>query len=100
MTKTFNLEPLGTNLVVKRATVELTSDSGIIMPESVTDQKLSEGVVMAVGKGALDSNGARVPMDVAVGDEILWGDFSGNDIVRGDESFCILNEKDILVILR
>jgi len=96
----FNLEPIGTNLVVRRATVELTSDSGIIMPDSVTSQKLNEGVVMAVGKGSRDSNGNRVPCDVEVGDEILWGDYTGNDIVRGEETFCILGEADILVILR
>ena len=99
-TETFNLEPIGTNLVVRRATVELTSDFGIIMPESVTAQKLNEGIVMAAGKGSRDSNGQRVPLDVKVGDEILWGDFTGNDIVRGNETYCILDEKNILVILR
>mgnify|MGYP003650674705 FL=1 len=98
--KDFNLEPIGTNLVVKRATVELKSESGIIMPESVTEQKLNEGVVMAVGKGNRDSNGNYMPLHVVPGDEILWGDFQGNDIVRGNEAFCILDENDVLVILR
>ena len=96
----FDLEPLGTNLVVRRASMELTSEAGIIMPDSVAAKKLNEGVVMAVGKGGRDSYGERIPMDVEVGDEILWGDYTGNDIVRGDDTYCILGESDILVILR
>ena len=98
--KDFNLEPIGTNLVVKRATVELKSESGIIMPDSVTAQKLNEGVVMAAGRGNRDANGNYMPLHVVPGDEVLWGDFQGNDIVRGDDSYCILDENDILVILR
>tara|TARA_R110000824_G_scaffold103208_7_gene245276 strand:+ start:1704 stop:2003 length:300 start_codon:yes stop_codon:yes gene_type:complete len=98
--KDFNLEPIGTNLVVKRATVELKSESGIIMPDSVTAQKLNEGIVMAVGRGNRDASGNYMPLHVVPGDEILWGDFAGNDIVRGADAYCILDENDVLVILR
>ena len=98
--KDFNLEPIGTNLVVKRATVELKSESGIIMPDSVTEQKLNEGIVMAVGRGNRDASGNYMPLHVVPGDEILWGDFTGNDIVRGADAYCILDENDVLVILR
>ena len=97
---TFNLEPIGRNLVVQRDTVELTSESGIIMPDSVTSQKLNEGIVMAVGKGDFDIHGNRLPLDVEIGDLVLWGDYTGNDISTGDESYCILSEKDILVIVK
>ena len=98
--KTFNLVPIGRNLVVRRASVDMTSEAGIIMPESFTEQKLNEGEVMAIGKGDYDIHGQRLPLDVEVGDLILWGDYTGNDISSGDESYCILSEKDILVIVR
>tara|TARA_R100000458_G_scaffold11747_2_gene9531 strand:+ start:1969 stop:2304 length:336 start_codon:yes stop_codon:yes gene_type:complete len=96
----FEMEPIGTSIVVQRDKVELKSDSGIIMPDSVTAKKLNEGTVMAVGKGERSSSGHRLSLDVSVGDHVLWSEFTGNDIVRGDETYCILKETDILVILR
>jgi len=96
----FEMEPIGTSLVVQRDTVELKSEAGIIMPDAVTAKKLNEGTVMAVGKGDRDASGKHMSLDVSVGDHVLWSEFTGNDIVRGDECYCILKETDILVILR
>lgn len=97
---TFILEPLGTNLVIKRSVNDTVSEHGILMPESVTSEKLSEGTVMAVGRGSRDSYGERIPLDVEIGDYVMWGAFTGSDVIRGDDEFCILNESDILAILR
>tara|TARA_R110000823_G_scaffold291289_3_gene409665 strand:+ start:457 stop:789 length:333 start_codon:yes stop_codon:yes gene_type:complete len=96
----FGMEPIGTSLVVQRDTVELTSNAGIIMPDAVTSKKLNEGTVMAIGKGDRNASGDHMPLDVSVGDHVLWSEFTGNDIVRGDEFYCILKETDILVILK
>ena len=96
----FDMEPIGTSIVVQRAKVEKKSDSGIIMPASVTSKKLNEGTVMAVGKGNRNAAGERTPLDVGVGDNVLWSEFTGNDITRGDDNYCIMKETDVLVILR
>ena len=96
----FEMEPIGTSLVVQRDLVEMTSDTGIIMPDAVTSKKLNEGTVMATGKGDRNASGDLMPLTVSVGDHGLWSEFTGNDIVRGDDHYCILKETDILVILR
>ena len=98
-TEIFPLEPLNTKLVVKRATVDHISEFGILMPDSVTSKELNEGEVLAVGKGKKLDDGTRVPMDVSLGDLVVFGDYSGSDITRGEDKFCILDEVDILAIL-
>ena len=98
-TENFPLEPLNSKLVVKRATVSHTSDFGILIPDSVTSKELNEGEVLAVGRGRKLDDGTRVIMDVEVGDMVIFGDYSGSNITRGEDKYCILDEVDILAIL-
>lgn len=91
------MKVLGARLVVK----EMKKDSvkgGIVIPGR-EQESTNTGTVVAVGNGALLDNGSRVPMDVNVGDVVVYTHFSGTPIQVEKETFLILNERDILVVL-
>jgi len=87
--------PLADRLVVKNVQAEETLASGLVIPDTAKE-KPQQGEVIAVGPGRLDDNGKRVPMDVAVGDRVLYAKYSGNDIKLDQTEYLVLSEKDIL----
>lgn len=92
------LRPLHDRVVVKRMEEERTSAGGIVIPDSATE-KPSEGKVLAVGKGKVTEAGDVLPMDVKVGDKVLFGKYSGTEIkINGDEVL-IMREDDILGVI-
>jgi chaperonin GroES len=90
--------PLGDRVVIRRVEEEAKTKGGIIIPDTAKE-KPQEGEVIAVGPGARDEDGKRVPMDVKVGDRILFGKWSGSEVKLDDEDLLIMKESDILGVL-
>jgi chaperonin GroES len=89
------LRPLGDRVVVQPSSQEETTRSGIVIPDTAKE-KPQRGTVVAVGEGRRDDDGDRIPMDVQVGDEVLFAKYSGTEFKLEDEEYLILSEKDIL----
>ena len=92
------IRPLYDRIVVKRIEEQDTTQSGIIIPDSA-QEKPQEAEVMAVGHGKRLEDGKLVPLDVKVGDRILFGKYSGNEIRVDGEEYLIMREDDVLGIL-
>lgn len=93
-----NFKPLGSRVLIKRADTLEKTDGGLIIPES-SKEKPSEGEVLAVGQGKYTDSGNYIPMNVSVGDKILFGKWSGTDISVDGEDALIIEESDILGII-
>ncbi|HPB33055.1 MAG TPA: co-chaperone GroES [Candidatus Sumerlaeota bacterium] len=94
-----SIRPLGDRVLVKRTEEEeQKSPGGIIIPDTAKE-KPQRGKVAAAGKGAVNEKGERTPMEVKVGDEVLFGKYSGNDVKIDGEEFLILKESEILGII-
>jgi chaperonin GroES len=92
------VRPLHDRLVVRRIEEKSTAKGGIIIPDTAKE-KPQEGEVLAVGNGRLLENGTKVPLDVRVGDRILFGKYSGTDIKLEGEDVLILREEEVLAVL-
>lgn len=92
------IRPLGDRVVVKPTPSEEKTKSGIVLPDTAKE-KPQEGEVVAVGNGRVLDNGQRLPMDVKVGDKILFSKYAGNEIKINDEEYLILREMDILGVV-
>ncbi|WP_019223583.1 co-chaperone GroES [Bartonella rattaustraliani] len=90
--------PLHDRVVVRRVESESKTAGGIIIPDTAKE-KPQEGEVVAVGNGALDDNGKRVPLEVKTGDRILFGKWSGTEVKINGEDLLIMKESDIMGIL-
>ena len=90
--------PLHDRILVRRTEAEEKSAGGIIIPDTAKEKPM-EGEVVAVGSGARDEAGKLVPLDVKVGDRILFGKWSGTEIKLGGEDLLIMKEVDVLGIL-
>ena len=89
------LVPLGDRIVIKPVVQEEVLASGIVIPDTAKE-KPQQGEVMAAGPGRLDENGKRVPMEVKVGDRILYAKYTGQEVKIEQEEYIVLSEKDIL----
>ena len=92
------IRPLQDRVVVKRLEEKESVRGGIVIPDTAKE-KPQEGEVMAVGNGKVLNSGTRVPMDVKVGDRILFGKYSGSEVKLEGEELLIMREEDILGIL-
>jgi chaperonin GroES len=90
-----NITPLHDRVLVRRLEEKEIVKGGIIIPDSAKE-KPQEGEVVAVGAGKINDKGERIALDVKVGDRILFGKYSGNDIKVDDEEYMILKEDEIL----
>ena len=90
--------PLHDRVLVRRVEAEEKTAGGIIIPDTAKE-KPQEGEVVSVGEGTRDEDGDRIPMDVKVGDKILFGKWSGTEVKVGGEDLIIMKESDILGIL-
>jgi chaperonin GroES len=93
-----NLQPLGDRVVVKPAGKEEMTKSGIVLPDTAKE-KPQRGTIVAAGQGRRDDDGKRVPLDVKVGDEILFAKYAGTEFKLDEEDLLILSEKDILAVV-
>ena len=93
-----NIRPLHDRLVVRRLEEETTSAGGIVLPDSATE-KPSQGEVLAVGPGKILDNGDVKPLDVKVGDKVIFGQYGGSTVKLDGEELLILNESEIFGVL-
>lgn len=93
------VQPLGDRILVKALEAKEKTKGGIILPDTAKE-KPQEGKVIAVGKGKLLEDGTVKPLEVRVGDAILYGKYSGTEINHNGEDLLILKEDDILAIVK
>jgi chaperonin GroES len=92
------IKPLGDRVVVERLEQEEKTSGGIIIPDTAKE-KPKQGKVLAVGPGAKDENGKRIPVDVQAGDIVLFTQWAGNDIKIDGKDYLVLKEIDIIGII-
>ena len=90
--------PLHDRIVVKRIDAEEKTRGGIIIPDTAKE-KPSQGEVLAVGPGGRDENGKLIPIDVAVGDRVLFGKWSGTEVKIDGKDLLIMKESDIMGVI-
>ena len=93
-----NIRPLHDRVVVRRMEEERTTAGGIVIPDSATE-KPSTGEVLAVGNGKVSETGDVRPMDVKVGDKIMFGKYSGTEVKVDGEELLIMREDDIMAVV-
>jgi len=92
------IKPLGDRVIVEPLEQKEVKKGGIIIPDTAKE-KPQEGKVIAVGPGKIDDNGKKIPMDVKVGDKVLYGKYSGTEIKIDDKEYLIMHQEDILGIV-
>lgn len=92
------IRPLHDRVIVKRLEEEATSAGGIIIPDSATE-KPSRGEVTAVGNGKVLENGETRPLELKVGDTVLFGKYSGTEVKLDNEEYLVMREEDVLAVL-
>ena len=92
------VKPLADRIVVKRLEEEQVGAGGIIIPDTAKEKPLQAEVV-AVGPGALDDRGKRIPLEVKKGDKVLIGKYSGSEVKIGGVDYVILREDEVLAIV-
>ena len=90
-----SIKPLEDRIVVKSVEAEQTTASGLVIPDTAKE-KPQEGEVLAIGPGRIDDNGNRVPLDVTVGDRVIYSKYGGTEIKHGGQEFLILSARDVL----
>ena len=93
-----NLKPLGDNIIVKQAAAETQTKSGLYVPDTATE-KPQRGEVLAVGAGKFDNNGERIPLDVKVGDTVIYSKYGGNEVKVEDQEYLILKSDQIYAVV-
>ncbi|HRA27723.1 co-chaperone GroES, partial [Ornithinibacter sp.] len=93
-----SIKPLEDRIVIKSLEAEQTTASGLVIPDTAKE-KPQEGEVLAVGPGRIDDKGNRVPLDVNVGDRVIYSKYGGTEIKHGGEEFLILSARDVLAIV-
>ena len=92
------LKPLGSRVIIQKTEQEQTTKSGIVLTDSAKE-KSNEGTVVEVGAGRTLENGTRVVPEVNKGDKVVFQQYTGTEVKRGDETYLIVNEDDILAII-
>ena len=87
--------PLGERLVIKPLEQEETTSAGLFLPDTARE-KPQEGEIVAVGDGRMTDEGKRIPMEVKVGDKVIYSKYAGTEYKDGDQEYLILRESDIL----
>ncbi|MEU6138375.1 co-chaperone GroES [Nocardioides sp. NPDC047086] len=93
-----NIKPLEDRIVVKAVEAEQTTASGLVIPDTAKE-KPQEGEVLALGPGRIDDKGNRVPIDVAVGDKVIYSKYGGTEVKYAGEEYLILSARDILAVI-
>jgi chaperonin GroES len=92
------IRPLHDRVIVKREEEERKSAGGILIPDSATEKPIF-GKVVAVGKGKIMDNGQVRPLDVKVGDKILFGKYSGTEVKMDGDELVVMREEDVMAII-
>jgi chaperonin GroES len=95
-----NIQPLGDRIVVKALEAEEKTKGGIVLPDTAKE-KPQEGKVVAVGAGKVNDEGKVIPMQLKVGDRVLYGKYSGTEITTKDgEEYLIMREDDVFAVVK
>ncbi|MEI6378930.1 MAG: co-chaperone GroES [Candidatus Falkowbacteria bacterium] len=94
-----NLKPLHANVIVKALADETITKSGIVIPDTVSKEKPEKGEVVAVGTGRILDNGQSAPMSVKVGDKVMFRKYSPDEIKVDGETYLVIKEQDIVLII-
>lgn len=94
-----NIKPLEDRIVVKPVEAEQVTASGLVIPDTATKEKPQEAKVIAVGPGRIDDNGNRIPLDVAVGDSVIFSKYGGTELKFGGEEYLVLSARDVLAVI-
>jgi len=92
------IRPLHDRVIVRRVEEKKTTASGLIIPDS-SAEKPSRGEIVAAGKGKISAQGDLIPLDVKVGDTVMFGQYSGSEITVGVESLLVMSEDEIVAII-
>jgi chaperonin GroES len=92
------IKPLEDRIVISINDAETTTASGIVIPDTAKE-KPQEGTVLAVGPGRIDDKGNRVPIDVKVGDTVIYSKYGGTEVKWGGEEYLVLSARDVLAII-
>ena len=93
-----SIKPLEDRIVIKSLEAEQTTASGLVIPDTAKE-KPQEGEVLAVGPGRIDDKGNRVPLDVQVGDRVIYSKYGATEIKHRGEEFLILSARDVLAVI-
>jgi len=93
-----NIKPLEDKIVLQVIEAEQTTASGLVIPDTAKE-KPQEAEIVAVGPGRIDDNGNRVPLDVKVGDKVLFGKYSGQELKYGGTEYLIVSARDLIAVL-
>ncbi len=93
-----SIKPLEDRIVIKQVEAEQTTASGLVIPDSAKE-KPQEGEVVAVGPGRVDDNGNRIPLDINVGDVVIYSKFGGTEVKYGGDEFLVLSARDVLAVV-
>jgi chaperonin GroES len=92
------IKPLEDRILVQANEAEQTTASGIVIPDTAKE-KPQEGTVIAVGPGRIDDNGQRVPLDVKVGDTVIYSKYGGTEVKYNSEEYLVLSARDVLAVI-
>ena len=93
-----SIKPLEDRVVVQANEAETTTASGLVIPDTAKE-KPQEGTVVAVGPGRIDDNGNRVPLDVNVGDVVIYSKYGGTEVKYAGEEYLVLSARDVLAVI-
>jgi chaperonin GroES len=93
------IKPLEDRIVVRPAPAEQVTASGLVIPDTATKEKPQEAEVIAVGPGRIDDAGKRIPLDVAVGDRVIFSKYGGTELKFGGEEYLVLSARDVLAVV-
>jgi chaperonin GroES len=93
-----SIKPLEDRIVVQANEAETTTASGIVIPDTAKE-KPQEGTVLAVGPGRVDDKGNRIPIDVSVGDVVLYSKYGGTEVRYAGEDYLVLSARDVLAVI-
>jgi len=93
-----NIKPLEDRIVVKALEAEQTTASGLVIPDTAKE-KPQEGEVIAIGPGRVDDNGNRVPLDITIGDKVIYSKYGGTEVKYAGDEYLILSARDVLAVV-
>ena len=93
-----SIKPLEDRIVIRQVEAEQTTASGLVIPDTAKE-KPQEGEVIAVGPGRVDDNGNRIPVDVKVGDVVIYSRYGGTEVKYEGQDFQILSSRDVLAVV-
>jgi len=92
------IKPLEDRILVKALEAETTTASGLVIPDTAKE-KPQEGEVLAVGAGRIDDKGQRIPLDIKVGDKVIYSKYGGTEVKYGGEEYLVLSSRDVLAVV-